>query len=304
MKTNWEEDYWKLIKSENFEEAIPLKLDNFPSSFFKFRTLSKRTIDTIELGYVWLADIGSLNDPFECSIQFDNDECLRLYYGSDKFHKLFTKITGQSLTEDEIQILSSSEIPFLQYSKICKARKIPFNLSQEEQLLKVQGRWSEIVEETNRSLRICSFSLNNYSLLLWSHYANEHKGIALEYEFLDVDNVRPFIQPIVYSDKVYKIGIFEHYSSIQMIASSLIKSKDWEYEQEWRLTTFKQKDNFPQTLSIPNPIAIYLGTRFHQNDKLLQKQLFEIAKRKNISVFQMEKHPNEFKLIRSSNQII
>jgi len=82
-----------------------------------------------------------------------------------------------------------------------------------------------------------------------------------------------------------------------MIASSLIKSKDWEYEQEWRLTIFKQKESFPQKLTIPNPKAIYLGTRFELNDKALKDKLFEIAEQKKIPIFRMVKHPTEFKLI-------
>lgn len=289
--------------AENFEEAIPLKLDNFPNLFFKFRKLSERTIETIEQNYIWLAEISTLNDPFECSIQFDNDECLRKYYGSEDFYKFFIQLTGQKLTQQEIKKLKTVEKPFLEYANICKSRNIPFIQSPEDQIKKVQNRWDEIVEETNKNLRICSFSLNNNSLLLWSHYGDEHKGIAIEYDFLDVEYVRTFLQPVIYSNKVHKIGIFEEYTTMQMIASSLIKSKDWEYEQEWRLTIFKQKETFPKKLTIPNPKAIYLGTRFAQNEKGLREKLTAIAKEKNISIFTMEKHPNEFKLIQSNKYI-
>src|SRR6185437_5788583 len=107
---------------------------------------------------------------------------------------------------------------------------------------KIQNRWLEIISETNKRLRICSFSVTKSSLLLWSHYASEHKGIAIEYDFIDTGEIRAFIQPIIYRDKVHKIGIFEEYSTMQMVCSSLIKSKEWEYEKEWRLTIFKQRN--------------------------------------------------------------
>ena len=301
MGNNWIEQYWELMIAENFDEATPLKLYNFPKSFFKYRSLTECAIETIEQNYIWLAEISTLNDPFECSILFDNDACLREYHASDEFHNFFRLLTGQELTKQEIQILTTSQTPFLEYKKICANKGIPFKQSQEEQLGKVQERWAEIVEETNKNLRICSFSLIKNSLLLWSHYSDEHKGICIEYDFEDTDPIRTFIQPVVYSNKVHKIGIFEEYTPMQMIGSSLIKSKDWEYEQEWRLTIFKQKDNFPQKMISPNPIAIYLGTRFHLNDNILKEKLYKIAHERKIPIYQMRKDPQEFKLIESTD---
>lgn len=180
MKYNWIEKYWEFMISEDFEKAIPLKDLNFPKSFFKYSALSENTIESIVQNYVWVAEISSLNDPFECSIQFDNDECLRLYYSSDVFKETFSSITGHSLTTTEIEQLVSSQKPFETYIEICRNRNIPFSQTPEQQLSKVQDRWKEIVEETNNNLRICSFSLINSSLLLWSHYSKGHKGICLE----------------------------------------------------------------------------------------------------------------------------
>src|SRR6185437_1868185 len=209
MDNDWKERYWQLMVSEKFEEAIPLKSENFPKSFFKYKPLTEKAIEEIEHNYIWIADIASLNDPFECSIQFDNDECLRAYYSSNEFNTLFAKITGQRLTKNDITVLTSSEKPFLKYIEICHNKSIPFNLTPEEQLSKIQNRWLEIISETNKRLRICSFSVTKSSLLLWSHYASEHKGIAIEYDFIDTGEIRAFIQPIIYRDKVHKIGIFE-----------------------------------------------------------------------------------------------
>ena len=283
--------------AEKFDDAIDLKLAHFPKSFFKYRHLTERTIDLIENNYLWLAEINSLNDPFECSIQFDNDACLRKYYGSPDFHNFFRNLTGHFLTNQDIKKLTNSQKPYSEYIKICHNKRIPLNQSPEEQLIKVQKRWTEIVDETNKNLRICSFSLNKSSLLLWSHYSDEHKGLCIEYNFFDDDSLRAFMQPVTYRDKIHKIDIFEEYTTMQMIGSSLIKSRDWEYEQEWRLTIFKQKDNFSQKKVIPKPTAIYLGTRFNVNDEKLKHKLHKIANNSNIPVYQMQKHPNEFKLI-------
>lgn len=299
MIESWIPSYWAYMAREDFDKAIPLKLNNFPDSFFKYRKLTELAIETIEENYIWLADISSLNDPFECSIQFDNDECLRTYYGSEKFRESFRVQTGHLLNESEIKKLKTAEKPFVQFQMICSNRSIPFKQSPEEQHAKIQSRWNEIVDETNINLRICSFSLNNSSLLLWSHYADEHKGLAIEYAFLEVDAIRTFLQPVLYRNNVHKIGLFEEYTTMQMIASSLVKSRDWEYEQEWRVTVFNQGENgFPRKLKVPDPKAIYLGTRFDVNEIALKEKLFALAGARNIPVFRMGKHPNEFKLIK------
>lgn len=296
MNKNWKSEYLKFVMVGDFENAIPLKLENFPNSFYKFRNLSKRTIENIEENYIWLADITSLNDPFECSIQLDNDEGLRNYFSTDGFKKNFHSISGQQISEEEIKSLTTSKSPWETYLLICKTRKIPLFLTSEQHLEKVNNRWNEDVKETNEQIRICSFSLSKQSLLLWSHYADEHKGITIEYDFLDFDKIRTYLQPVIYRQEIEKIEFFEAYDTMKMVGSSLIKSKDWEYEQEWRLTIFKQQDYFPQKVSVPNPKAIYLGTRFDLNCEELKRELFEIADKRKIPIFQMIKHPNEYKL--------
>ncbi len=109
--------------------------------------------------------------------------------------------------------------------------------------------------------------------------------------------IRAFIQPVIYRSNVHKIKLFEDYTTTQMIGSSLIKSTDWEYEQEWRLTIFKQKDKFPQKIKAPTPKAIFLGTRFSSNEDSLKQRLFKVAENNKIPIFQMAKDPTEFKLV-------
>lgn len=287
--------------SENFEKAMPLKTLNFPKSFFKYRNLSERTIDNLKENYIWLADISSLNDPFECAIQFDNDKCLKEYYSSEPFLDRFRISTGQELTKKEIKSLVESKKPYEEYIGLCKSRNIALKMSAEQQLQKIQRRWTEIVDEATRNLRICSFSTIKDSLLLWSHYSDDHKGICIEYDFEDDDLISAFIQPVLYSNEVNKIGLLEEYSTMRMICSSLIKFCDWEYEQEWRLTIFKQKEEFPRKITVPLPKAIYLGTRFNLNDKELKDKLMKIVHERKIPIYQMDKHPNEFRLMEKLN---
>ena len=297
MNRDWTRQYWDFMMNENYELGFDIKEKHLPKSLFKYRKLNSKTIENIAEKTIWLAEIASLNDPFECSLQFDNNECLRLFFTDNKFHATFKKKYEKELTSTDINNIVKSHKPYATYTKICHDKNIILHITPDKQLETIQKRWKQIIEETNQNIRICSFSELYDSLLLWSHYADEHKGICIEYDLFEEDKIRPFLQPIVYSDKVYKIGIFEELTTLKKIGSTLIKCKEWEYEAEWRLTIFKQGKVFPNKMTVSNPKAVYLGTRFHHNEENLKKQLFKILEERNIAFFQMTKHPEEYKLV-------
>ncbi|WEK17888.1 MAG: DUF2971 domain-containing protein [Candidatus Pedobacter colombiensis] len=286
------------MMSENYEKAFGLKEQNLPSSFFKYRGLSELSLDNLTQNYIWCAEINTLNDPFECSLQFDNDECLRHYFSDEKFHEFFKQKFKLELTKSEIKELTQSKTPYKTYIETCCKKKIVLSLTPEQQLKKIQERWEQIREESNQYIKICSFSEINDSLLLWSHYADQHKGICVEYDLVNEDKIRPFLQPIVYSEKIFKIGLLEELDIIRKIGSTLIKSKDWEYEAEWRYTYFRQGPEFLNKIPIGNPIAVYLGTRFDLNSTELKDQLFHYLENRKIPFFHMKRHPLEYRLIK------
>jgi len=151
------------------------------------------------------------------------------------------------------------------YTEICKTKNIIINTSPEQQFKTIQMRWNEIMEERNNNIRVSCFTEDNHNLLMWTHYADQHMGICLEYDFIDEGILRTFTQPVCYKNGTHKIGVFEELTMMRVIGTTLVKSLEWEYEKEWRCIVFKQDDKFPRTIGISDLKAIYLGTRFGQN---------------------------------------
>lgn len=296
---DWIVSYMDLMAADKLEESLTLKDLNFPESFFRYRKLNENTLKSIINDEIWLSTLTSLNDPFECSLQVDNNECLRVYFSSEPFKQGFKRLFGLELSSEELEHIVKSDTPYIEYSQICFAKNIELNITPQEQLNRVQKRWSEIMDDASRSIRVSCFSKFNNSLLMWSHYADEHKGICIEYDFIDHGEIRAFIQPIIYSNEVYKLGTFEDLHTLNLIRATLTKCKDWEYESEWRLTIVQAKGRIRQTINAPKPKAIYLGTRFTQSEASLIKEFQNIVKERNIPVYKMIKHPTEYKLIRS-----
>lgn len=296
QRKEWVKKYMDFMLSNDLENGLALKNKNFPTSFFKYRTLNDYTLESIEYNSLWLAAINSLNDPYECLLLLDNDESLRAFFSDKNFSKNFKDMFGLEISESDIKEIIESEKPYEAYVSFCTIEGIALNVSPPKQIELIQKRWDEIVESGKENIRICSFSERNDSLLMWSHYANQHQGICVEYDFLDDNEFRAFLQPVFYDDKLFKLKTMDHVTGLSQLIGSLVKSKDWEYENEWRLTLL-QTVTKKEKIQSSNPKAIYLGPRFKLNNNYKILQLQRICGQHNIPVFQMKIHPTEYKVI-------
>ena len=301
---DWVYSYLNNMISEKYEEGLEIKAKHFPNSFFKYKKLDFNILDSIENKQIWLADIESLNDPFECSLQFDIHASFRKLFLSDSFKENFNNKFGFNLSQDQINEVANSSDPNAKYYELCTSQNIVFHKTIQEQVETIKNAWLKTITEMNQNLKVTCFSERNDSLLMWAHYADEYKGICIEYDMIGNDIVRPFLQPVIYSENIFKIDTFEELTALNHILASLYKSIDWAYEQEWRLTIFKQNDHLPKVVDVPIPKAIYLGTRFDKNKDELKSKLMEIAKAQNIPVYKMQKHDTEYKLVRKEPNLM
>lgn len=89
--------------------------------------------------------------------------------------------------------------------------------------------WSAIEKEINR-YRLCSFSGNPNSLLMWSHYSNRHSGICIE---LDLSAYKELIEKVVYVDDLSDMNSSSAKDQLKY------KLRHWEYEDEYRVILSK-----------------------------------------------------------------
>lgn len=170
---------------------------------------------------------------------------------------------------------------------------------------------------------ICSLSKINDSLLMWSHYANNHKGVCIE---LNMAHAIHYLD-CRYGDIVHNVGVEVQYRDIvekpdyfkdnrdYLNYQIATKGKDWEYEQEWRLYIVNP---YPQYMTLPfkperrktydwkmtrvYPVlggecfeAIYLGAMISEEEK---QNVIKLARKlnKDIKIYQMSINPDAFRL--------
>mgnify|MGYP001562713115 CR=1 FL=1 len=111
----------------------------------------------------------------------------------------------------------------------------------------IQDALKETMEEIYKKCGVICFSKNWSNTLLWSHYADKHKGICLGFEVPDdklaaVDYISNKKALCAEFEKI--IGQNSHDEEIIMNKLLLSKYKGWDYEDEVRVfAPLDEKDN-------------------------------------------------------------
>jgi hypothetical protein len=91
------------------------------------------------------------------------------------------------------------------------------------------------MSQTLHAAGVFSLSADERSLLMWPHYADNHRGICIRFSMqalLDAGHV-PF--RVLYADERPTCDIVREPTVTWLNKAVLTKGKPWEYEQEWRI---------------------------------------------------------------------
>lgn len=166
-------------------------------------------------------------------------------------------------------------------------------------IIKLQIKELPEIKDMINKIKICSLSSEYNNFLMWSHYANEHKGICIAY---DVSKVKEYnktiLKKVIYTKK---IQIYKPYNHIfenpilneekNFISLFYLKHKNWKYEKEYRIITYEDYD----FINLPIK-AIYFGMNADINHINLVKNFI---KDKNIELYKIKPNENNlFELIK------
>jgi hypothetical protein len=245
---------------------------------YKYRNLNNNTREMIKNNTLHFANPLYFNDPFDTLINFyfegDFDLlCKKFYDFGIKDYKGFAKTL--SIHND--------------FKEICKSNPHLINSS------------------------VTCFSENCDNILLWSHYANQHKGICLEYKTVSndgyscltfdstdikTDHPVPMLKVNYVEKPLEKINaLFTKYFVEQLNDFLSTKFKIWEYENEIRCiipnSNFK---NYPNATLAKNVLTgVIFGMKVNEEEKNEIKNLVN-SFHENVIFYTMMQIPNEYKL--------
>ena len=267
-KENFFERYFdEKLSTEQVDEEVMNKNEHLKKPLYQY-TKVKHSEDLINNNLMFMRNLDQLNDPLEGDLKCEFDNMIKITLDEEIF---------KDVSEEEKQIIKS------EYKKM--------------EIKKYKIGWNKVKE----TVSIACFSEKYDINPMWAHYADNHKGVCIEYNFWEDKLLRDICFPVYYVDKAYNnyicLKILKEFKAKNRLISQLFlkKGKYWNYEKEWRIVipnNFKSdKLNFrwknrKRYLEFLKPKSVYLGYNINNDDKKYMKSL---CRDYDIKIYQMIK---------------
>ncbi len=195
----------------------------------------------------------NFNDPFDCKPKV-------IFKGTHKEKREFlisqAKIRNPYLKNKEIKKI------LVEGSALKKFRNVEYVNSLFDNYKKLFGLYclSEISDD----------------LLMWSHYADAHRGFCLQFKSDNPDTIFGKAYKITYQEEYPVVNLLELDNFKSCFDIFATKSNHWEYEKEWRIIKTPQEGGAIWYKFDPELLTgIIFGARMKEIDKNKIKKLSE-----------------------------
>jgi predicted Fe-S protein YdhL (DUF1289 family) len=285
------------------------------SHFFKYLTGDTAKLVLQNRKLKWSAPT-QFNDPF------DHQTALIFQFGSDEFQERFVTSLEEIVfgpAEPEFEEISMAGKLFLLLRRNGRAQ------DREEVLARIRAGAADssakipeyeqninglLADQLTNSRVLCLSEVHD-NVVMWSHYADEHRGAVLKLNCVDeIDDNFLAARPVQYVEEFTKFPTAEewvnHLLGIRLIDygqlffdAAYLKHQDWAYEKEWRihipiLDGSEPKDGVSYYEKDGRVFgALYLGCRMSDDEK--QELLAIVAQHHpRMAVFEMVKAKDGF----------
>lgn len=294
-------------------------------------------VKTLNNSSVILNNPLTYNDPFDCVIaptEKDEEECCKRiinYYVFKEFSKIilnkeikipaylllvrwelkvFIRLMRKRPYYDKMTLFDWILKPALnRYIKDNKEFEKQINEGKEVFLNSIK----EDIEEIRRTLLLSCFSKTYTSILMWSHYADKHEGVCVEFDVNSDDfkevrydkkrhqlDLKAITAIVLGHDFIGKKIDKENKFIIKSINNLLLtKSRDWRYESEVRIihSSNEQNDNIFKMddkyfLKMPEIKKIYVGCKIKSENLEYLKNNYQ-----TIDIVEMLDSNTEYKIV-------
>lgn len=183
---------------------------SFPDIIYKYFRFNENLYDLVINNRLWFSNPSDFNDPYDCNVGF---------------HKKYTK-------EEIINFLKNTKTSDNENITDEKLKELADEWVNEPK--KMQESYIEPLRKFINSKGVCCFSGTDLSLLMWSHYADSHRGMCLGFDKKSLDKSFAIINWVNYENKFPDSHLLNN-SNDGVNKIILHKSNVWNYEQEIRI---------------------------------------------------------------------
>lgn len=330
IKTEIPDDLELEKESKIVSEIFKYCWDLTPQNLYRYRACNENNFKTLQKDKFLLTKPTLFNDPYDSLLFINRQKIIGKLKKNLEFDVVGKLQNDVQFKEEQIQLLGKDFVEK-------HASLQPFKNSREKEIYKkasdkiytqfVDKLIDESLKPMKQSSLVACLSEDFESILMWSHYADNHRGFVLNYDFKSRYSIETKITgikatefadkklfPVRYSDKRFDATYYVEFHFIDNYFRSiglklnkpffdklfyykilLFKSTNWGYEKEWRIisqTNIDYNDEKPNISFINDiqPKEILLGAKIENENR---DKLLKIAEEKKIPIFQMKLEPFE-----------
>lgn len=164
------------------QQLIDYSSKHFPLQLFRYRAYTENAIKALENDELYLTRADYFNDPYDCLLYFDKAK-LR------KGIELKIRENIRSYLQQYYNVKIFHNFGFSNADEFIK-----HNLPKLDEFLDdVQRDFDKVAYSLQKDTYIACMSESITSPVMWAHYADNHQGFAIEYQFLPQFFTRIFI---------------------------------------------------------------------------------------------------------------
>lgn len=243
-----------------------------PPILFKYRAFTSDALSNFTSRQIWFSRPARFNDPFDCAIRVDRGPIADSDY--QRLYDQFRHESGDPIGFDSDYLPSASRN--LQFREHVQSGLDAAFENRKHVMLNERG--------------VCCFSDHNDDILMWSHYADCHKGFCLGFK----TDAEPFSRAwrVEYQSDIPAVNptslILDEVDDA-FHAMIVTKFKCWSYEQEWRL--FHEEADVAYGYAAGALESIYFGASMPERHQLVIGKLLDGTGTK---LHRMERDPAQF----------
>jgi hypothetical protein len=112
---------------------------------------------------------------------------------------------------------------------------------------------------------------------MWSHYADSHRGVCLEFNLAGDESYSVDTHRVVYQEAFPAASFFTINTAVGATAALLTKAAYWRYEAEWRTINVGGSPGF-RPFAPPMLTAVTMGAAASEADRVYVSQLSSTAR--------------------------
>lgn len=245
---------------------------------YKYRTIDEDNVDRVRRIFtdneLYFSSKDQFNDPFDCKFGYS------FKASKPEIKKYFMGTLNRKRPDLNRQ----------QKKRWIAEQMKRFDLNDPD----LERQLVEGTDEIISAIGICSLTEVPDDILMWSHYADSHKGFCIKLLDDEDDRFIARAQPVSYTKEYPIVNPVKDDDYLRMEKTLLRKAKHWEYEKEWRIIDHEKGPGirkFPPHLLV----GVIFGCRMSDAHKALLRGWYS-NRQTDVSFYQAQEASRTYSL--------